>query len=192
MISDRIAHLDRRVTNPSVAYSSGTDTTTWTVPYEVPVDGLQGVLSVCLTDTAVQLSGTTRPSLTTIAVTGQGDLSSRPVVVGVLYEWRYTPTLPYLRGRDGKPALTSDLLIRRCALHFAEASDVTIEIARRARAGNAVRQTLLRAGAGKVAFPLSVRREDIVWLTFTSNSPSAAVITGLTWIGDPILRARPV
>lgn len=83
---DFLIHLDRKVTLSSGVYDVGTDTTTWTLPYEEA-----GTMRVILSgDFPGQVGDNltiTRPTNTTIATSG--DYSVGNVYVGVEYDFEY-------------------------------------------------------------------------------------------------------
>lgn len=189
------AYLDRRVTSNSpgvsASYAAGTDTTTWTVPYSVAVDGTEGSLAVVLTDVGLQLDSTTRPSATQIAVSGQGDLSSRPVVIGLTYRSEYRPTVPFLRGQPGDPVLSGELLLHRCEILTAETNRITVSVLRKGRAGRLVRGTIPQGGVGRVKVPVAAKRTDTT-LTIGEESARGFALTALVWQGEYIVRARRV
>jgi hypothetical protein len=189
-LSERIAYLDRRVSSPAASYSAGTDTTTWTLPYDIALDGTEGELQVCLTDTEVALTPT-RPALNQVAVSGEGDLSSRPVVIGVLYDMLYVPTVPAYRDRTGKIVTTGDLLIRRATVRYNEAAHVAVSVMRKGRRGILAEHTDSGTGQGEVKMPVNQMRPS-VRLSISDRSASSCAIAGLVWTGDFLTRARTV
>ena len=96
-----VFHLDRRITNSqctSVTYNSGTNLTTWTLPYAE-----SGTMQVVTRSTGgSEVPGTVltinRPTSTTITATG--DYSTTPVFLGKKYEFRYQFSTPVLKEND--------------------------------------------------------------------------------------------
>lgn len=97
MISESTVCLDRRVVSPPAVESGGS--TTWTLPYDVAVDGSEGRIAVVRLDTATELT-VSRPSASTVSAVGSH--SGAPVAVGIAYTWRYVLSTIYMRGPDGR------------------------------------------------------------------------------------------
>jgi len=101
-----VVHLDRKVNLTSGSYDSGTDTTTWTVPYT-----LSTTPQACLGSTAGNDAGKaltlTSGGAGDTEITALGDWSSVDIYVGSQYLKKYRMSPQYVRGenkavRDGR------------------------------------------------------------------------------------------
>ena len=89
--------LDRK-TEVTGVYDSGTNTTTWTMPYEDAGD-IAIVRGPAFTGLGLEIGGTTRPSDSTIAATG--DWSAGDVILGKNYNQHIRLSQQVLRVADG-------------------------------------------------------------------------------------------
>jgi hypothetical protein len=95
---DFCSRLDRKVSLTG-SYSSGTDTTTWTLPYQVPTGTPVVVVRSGATDNKGTSITSTRPSTTTVAATG--DHSGSTCLLGLEYEMNYRFSTQYMREGTG-------------------------------------------------------------------------------------------
>tara|TARA_R110000823_G_scaffold193917_1_gene325311 strand:- start:498 stop:2540 length:2043 start_codon:yes stop_codon:yes gene_type:complete len=100
------SRIDRKVTLTG-SYSSGTNKTTWTLPYIY-----DGTVIVIKSGSWATRKGTditvTRPTTTTVAATG--DYSSASVIIGVPYTFTYTFSEQHVRENQGKQSVQSGRL----------------------------------------------------------------------------------
>src|ERR1043166_2369017 len=129
---EKARYLDRRVSNTtpgvSAAYNAGTNTTTWTLPFNVATNGSEGVLQVVKRGTTITLLTSTRPAANQIAVTGQGDLTAASVYIGVQYEFRYKFSRLYFRNRDEEPETLGWLTLRYVDVLYHDTTDFNVVI----------------------------------------------------------------
>lgn len=96
--SSVLTRLDRRLADDtsgvSMVYSSGTDTTAITIPYEVEGD-IRVVAASGGTLPEGQLLDQSGDPTGTTTVTVLGDVTSEPLWIGVPFTWKVVPTEPY-------------------------------------------------------------------------------------------------
>lgn len=197
---ESIAYLDRRVHSELTAsgwvvagniidYNEGTGTTTWTLPYAVATDGSEGTVMVGRRSNGV-LYTVTRPTPTTVAVTGQGDLSSVPVYIGVRYTFRYKPTTLYLRAQNGIPETAGRLQIRYLDLFYKHTTDFTLTVAPTGRPSvDYIVDNGLTPTAAVLHVPVLCQNEEVE-LTITNTTPGPCALAELDWEGYVTTRSR--
>ena len=189
----KIQFIDRRITGvqsaavSAVVYAS--PVTTWTLPYEVPTNGSQGEMVVVNRATNAVLV-TTRPSATTVAVSGYGDLSATSVWIGVLYEFSYTFSKLYSRNREGTPETRGRLQVRYLDLHYHNTTDATLTVSPDDdRADKALAIDTATAGEGSIHIPVQMRNTYYT-LIIADETPGACSFSAVDWEGDYTTRAQ--
>jgi len=122
-------NLDRRVEVTGV-YSSGDDWTTWTIPYEISTDDEVVVVrnDQFEDEEGNVISGCTRPSTTTVRVTG--DYSDDDCYLGLDYEARYRLSRQYVRSGDShEESITEgNLILQFLTVVFHDSGSFHVEI----------------------------------------------------------------
>ncbi len=187
-----VAFLDRRVreTSPgvTVAYNAGTDTTTWTLPYSVAVDGSEGTLVVGRIGTGAPLVAT-RPSATTIAVAGE-NLSVVPVFIGVLYKFYHELSPVYLRDSEGR-AKQGRLTVRTLTVRIIRTSDLTITVTPYGRTSYNYALNGATPDDGNFRVPVYCRNEAAT-IALWDETSGGCRISGVMWEGTYHSRSRSV
>jgi len=127
------ARIDRKVALTG-SYNAGTDTTTWTLPYEVPTATEMVVVKRGTGDDKGVSVANTRPSTTTVASTG--DFSSQVCLLGIPYNMQFRFSKQYIREGTGvstavgeKMTLqTGRLQMRRWTVTFQDTGFFTVEV----------------------------------------------------------------
>jgi hypothetical protein len=190
--TEKVAYMDRRVgtevttsgtllAGDSADYDVVTDTTTWTLPYSVAVDGSEG--DVCVGDRELLVDYlVSRPSPTTVAVTGHGDLTQESVYVGVRYKFTWKPSTLFIRGQSGLPETGGRTQVRQVELFYSHTTDflVTVGSTGLDDIEYAVTQDEPQAGSLKFAV-LSQNIEASIEVTNDSLGPCA--LSELDWEG---------
>lgn len=170
--------LDRQLRFATGTFAAGA--TTWTLPYSVATDGSQGTLQVVRVSDESVLPGVTRPSATTIRVTG--DFSAIPVAVGFPYAAQVVLSPIYARDEraDNRPITNRRLNIQRLFVEYAETPTLTVSVI---RAGYPT-QTLPKppGDVGFLRVPVS-GRIDQTTITIDIPAPRGGRITNVEWEG---------
>lgn len=188
-------YLDRRVTDQttgvSAAYSVGTDTTTWTLPFEVDTDGSEGTLMV-VRRSPLSVLATSRPAANQIAVTGQGDLSAASVFIGVDYEFRYELSRLFYR-RDGIPETRGRTIIRYLDVLYHDTTGFDVEVTLQGRDPYTYTfdQEDGLPDSGTFRVPIQSRNLHTT-IELVNSSPGVCAFAGLDWEGDHSQRSRRV
>lgn len=180
---DAIAFMDRRLrtgaTGLSAVYSGGV--TTFTLPYAVAVDGSDGDLRVARESTQALVTST-RPSENQIAVAGI-DLTAEPVIIGVLYQFVYTPSPPYLRDSKGGSDLTARLTLHHIIAKYGETISIGSRVTRTGRPGVSKQMNVFTVPRkGDFIIPIHSDRDE-VQVSIQDSTASSLSLTGLTWSG---------
>jgi hypothetical protein len=179
--NEKIAYLDRRLGAPAASYNAGTDATTWTLPYSVATDGSEGAVSVVNRATSV-VYVTTRPTATTVRVTGQGNLVAASVYVGQPYRFTWTPTGLFFRRQDQQPETGGRLQVRHVELFYTHTTDFTVTVSPNGRTPIAYLVTKAAPGAGSIKFPVLCRNTEVT-ITVTNETPGPCALSELDWEG---------
>lgn len=173
------AYLDRRVASGlSPSYSAGTDTTTWTLPYSVATDGSEGVVAVVNRTTGTRYA-VTRPLATTVAVTGQGDLTGASVYVGVQYTFLYRLSRLLLRFRETTET-SGRTRINLLDLFFNGSTDFTVTVGLVGRTAKTHTFQQATPGDGKKRIPVMGNTTDAT-ITVTNATPGPCAISEIEW-----------
>jgi hypothetical protein len=123
-----LVHLDRKCTVTG-SYNSGTDVTTFTLPYEEDVNtNLTVVLGEDFTtNKGAPIETGLRP--TSSSLTLSGDVSAGPVFIGKTYESRYTFSPFYVRtGDDTNSALLTGVFqVQELVVDYSDSGDFFVE-----------------------------------------------------------------
>ncbi len=206
-----IAHLDRQITNttPGVTASYSAPTTTWTLPYSLATDGSQGTLTVCRSDTntwfgdALQTVNTgvtvTRPAANQIAVSGAGNLTAVPVLIGVLYPMTWELSTIYFRNQKGGVDQRGRLRLGYIEFSYEPMTDMTITVVPQGRSPGysyvfhdpTAQQFQAPADLEIMPFrvPVQCRNEDAT-ITVTNNTPGSTRLVGFDYEAMLVVRSR--
>lgn len=185
---EKVAYLDRRLSSPSASF--GGAATTWTLPYAVATDGSEG--DVVVTNRATgAVYATTRPSATSVAVAGAGDLSGASVYVGQPYLFRYVPSTLYIRGQDGLPETSGRLQIRYLNLFYKDTTDFTLTVAPWGRTPISYVVNAPTPDADTLHVPVLCRNIDVT-LAIENETPGACALSEIDWEGFYTNRGKRV
>lgn len=205
-----ISHLDRQVTNstPGVSASFGGSTTTWTIPYSVATDGSQGTLTICRSDTNTWFGdalqpvnsgvAVTRPASNQIAVTGAGNLTAVPVLIGLLYPMTWELSTIYFRNQKGGADQRGRLRLGYIEFSYEPMTDVTITVTPQGRSPYSyvfhdptAQQFQAPADLEIAPFrvPVQCRNEDAT-IVLSNNTPGSTRIVAWDWEGMLVVRSR--
>lgn len=185
-------HLDRRLTDQSTgvssSYDSGTDTTTWTLPYDIATDGSEGSVAV-----VSRVDGTrytvTRPSASEVAVAGQGDLTSTSVYIGVQYTQKVVPSQIYLRGDGREPETKGRLRLGYVDIGYEKTTDLKVTVSSPGR--DAVEYTVDDSSPTTGVLRVYVgTRNEYVTITIENDTPGGSGISYIEWEGERTVRSR--
>ena len=117
--------LDRRQTLNNGVYTSGTDTTAWTVPY-TPTS----ISAVVSTDFGVDYQGSVlSTTLVGTTLTTRGDYSGTSrIIIGEPYTETVTLSAQYVRGQDGKAVLGGRLALRKMELAYRDTGYFEVQV----------------------------------------------------------------
>lgn len=166
--------LDRRVVNPPASFNGAS--TSWSLPYTITA----GRATVCLLDTGEELACTQAGS----TVTAAGNYAGRPVAVGIVYDFRFTPSTIYPRGDDGMPDRRAKLTLRVLKAHLdgTRALSCTLAVPGRTPYTGTVRWDDPPAGQ-QFVFPVLATHTDAA-IEFHSETPFPIRIGSLEWEGQ--------
>lgn len=119
-------NLDRKVSLTG-SYNAGTNITTWTLPYADSGDFMVIRNSAWASNGGLPVIGITRPTSSTIAVSG--NYSSQPCIVGRKYEARYRFSEQFVKDKEGRSAVNSAYLqMRNFLLRYNKTGYFKIEV----------------------------------------------------------------
>lgn len=185
---EKIAQLDRRKAGLVGVYAAGT--TTWTLPYSVATDGSEGAVSVTNRTTKAVYT-VTRPTATTVAVSGQGDLSAASVYVGVKYTFSIIPTQFFIRGQSGMPETAGRLQIRWIELFYTESTDFTVTVSPTGRTAVTYVFTSAAPASGSIRIPILCKNDEVT-ITITNATPGSCALSEIDWEGWFTSRGRRI
>ena len=127
------SRVDRKVTLTG-SYNSGTDTTTWTLPYVY-----DGTVKAIKSGAWSSRKGTditvTRPTTSTVAATG--DYSASTVIIGVPYTFTYQFSEQHVRENQGKQSSqTGRLQMRTMRVNYEDSGFFKVQVTPEARNTN--------------------------------------------------------
>lgn len=189
-------HLDRLKTGVTGSYDSGTDTTTWTVPYATSAP-----IQLVVTGSGLgagTIINTSRPTTTT--ATAPGDWSAYTCAMGTPYTARYRLSPLYLRGEGQVPRIGGRLqlrklraLVRSTGYIRAEITALARTLVSRAWSSYVVGSVLNKPTVSNAEIDVAIMSDaSTVQIDFVSDSPYPVSLTGIEWIGFYSQRARSV
>ena len=192
-----LVHLDRKVSLTGV-YSSGTNLTTWTLPYPESAD-MSVVLGGSFTSGKGSSLSISRPTSTTI--TARGDHSAHPCIIGRDYSMRYRFSEQYVRDGDNVAITGGTLKLRRMHLNYYQSGSFRVEVTPLARSTYTYSFTGIRLGtlqallgvpsisSGTFKFPLKGgnigMQVDIVNDTYLPS-----IFQSAEWEGEFVVKAQ--
>lgn len=143
-------------------------------------------------------TGNTHGTVTTSNVTASKSISN--AITGQLFDYKFIPTLPIARDRDGKPVAIGKLTVGQMQLTYSYGSrfDVTVQDKYRTRelehrASRVGTETLVigkaYVGAGAVLFPVASAEPDAL-VTISGKDHFPLVFTYLDWKGQYFKHGR--
>lgn len=174
---EKVAHLDRRVSNPAAVFGSGH--TDWTLPYAVATDGSEGAVSVVNTSTN-EVYTTTRPTTTTVRVTSATDLSAAPVYVGQPYHYQYDPTQFFIRSGEAATETAGRLQIRFITIFYRQTTDFTVTVSPLGRTPKVYTVSHDEPTDGELTIPIMCRNTNVE-LSITNDTPGPCALSEMDW-----------
>jgi hypothetical protein len=117
--------LDNRISLEG-SYNAGTNTTTWTVPYETEANSVEVILGPNFTKKGRVLNVSYPEQYKVAAV---GDFSASEVIIGIPYNMCIVLSKIYLREGDKGEAITGGrLTLRRLFLDYIDSGFFTVEV----------------------------------------------------------------
>lgn len=117
--------LDRK-TEVTGVFDSGTNLTTWTLPYEFS-GTVHVVLGTSFTGKVGQLvTSPSRPTNTTVTATG--DFSAGNSFIGIPYTYKYTFSEQFLRDASLNPVRDGRLMIKHMNLNYTDSGFFTVDV----------------------------------------------------------------
>lgn len=186
-------HLDRRVTESSTGVSVAFDgtKTTWTLPYELAVDGSEGVFSVVRDSTRERLT-TTQESTNTVSVVG--NYVGVQVHIGVVFdtEWEFSVIYRRNPNRNNQPDIRGRTNIRYLKLHYEDATSFSVVVTAAGRAARTYTFTSADPAvpeSGVFHVPIQAQNTQVT-IAVTSSGAGAASFSGYEWEGMVYQRVR--
>jgi hypothetical protein len=192
-------HLDRRASLTGV-YNSGTNLTTWTLPYAD-----SGSFEVVLSGSFPTQKGNNltigRPTSSTI--TAVGDYSAGPAYVGRNYTKRYRFSEQFLRDAKSNAILDGRLQLRRFTMLYVNSGYFRVEITPRARDMNTYQFTGKIIGdasfvigtpaitTGKFTVPVMVQSSGVT-IDIVNDSYLPSTFQGAEWLGEFVPKSQRV
>lgn len=194
--------MDRGVTNVTSGVSSvfGGGVTTWTLPYSITTDQVtDGYLAIARTDTNVWLNPVgglpgvvvTRPAANQIAVSGLGNLTTVPVLIGVLYNMTYQLSTIYLRNQKGGVEQRGRLRLGYVNISHAPMTDMSVIVTPQGRGSYTYVFSDPTADVEVSPFrvPIQGRNEDLT-IVIQNNTPGSTRLEAIDWEGEYVVRSR--
>ena len=191
---------DRKFTQTGT-YNSGTNTTTWTLPYQYTGDVIAVKSGSWPTRKGVDIT-TTRPTNTTVAATG--DYSAHPVILGVPYTMTYEFSTQHVREKDGRQSVQSGRLqLRTMRLNYEDTGFFKITVTPEARqtyeyefagvilnqASSTIEDVILSDGTFR--FPIQ-SKNDRVAIQIVSDSYLPVAVQNAEWEGFYNIRSQRI
>lgn len=183
--------LDRRV-RVTGTYDAGSNTTTWTIPYEHG-SALQAVMTGDFVNNGGrEITGLTYPTPTTVSAVG--DYSAGRVYFGVPYTMCVELSKQFPREGDQSSIITGRCQMRRIAFSFKKSGYFEVEVTPESRETRTKAMTGAILGTGNLVnvphiieqgvFKVRVNsRSDTVKIVVKNPSYVPSVITSATWVG---------
>ena len=191
--------LDRRIEDTGV-YNSGTNLTTWTLPYEDDGD-FRVVLGAAFGTSAGTSLSISRPTSSTI--TAVGDYSAGDAYIGRAYEMRYQFSEIYIRG-EGKTAMrTGRLQLNKMTVSYEDSGYFEVRVTPKARetytyrfTGKVLGDSEFKLGvdgllSGVFAFPIQSRNLETT-ITLTNDSHLPSTFQAAEWEGEFITYSQRI
>jgi len=194
------AKIDRKVSLTG-SYSAGTDTTTWTLPYQIATSVPVVVVKAHTTeDTGITITSA-RPTTTTVTATG--DFSGFTCLLGIAYEFQYRFSTPYVREATGvstsigeKMAVTTGRLqLRRWSVTYKDTGAFNVEVSPNGRGVKTYEFTSKRVNltssaiervdleSGTFRFPVIARNTQVT-VDVKSTSHLPVTLVQAEWEGN--------
>jgi len=189
-------YIDRQVaqdtTGVTEAYDTLSDTTTWTLPYNVATDGSEGTLVVARRSPAEVLTST-RPATNKIAVTGRGDLTATSVYIGVLSPFRYKMSRIYFRPKDEVPETRGRLKLNYLNIIYRDTTDFQVIVTLQGRSPYTYtfKSPDGLPASGTLHVPVQGQNEQVT-IELVNNTPGICVFSSIDWEGYYATRSRRV
>jgi hypothetical protein len=183
------SYLDRRVTS-GLAPSHLAGTTTWTLPYSVATDGSEGTVAVVNRTTGARYT-VTRPTATTVAVSGQGDLTAASVYVGVKFNFLYRLSRLFVRLRDALAETSGRTRVNLIDLLFSDTSDLTVTVEPLGRSSKVFTLSKSSPDEGTMRVPVMCRNQDVT-ITLSNDTPGPCAISEIEWEAFFTARGRRI
>ena len=182
-------------------YNSGTNTTTWTLPYQYTGTVIAVKSGSWPTRKGVDIT-TTRPTNTTVAATG--DYSAQPVILGIPYTMTYEFSEQHVREKDGKQSVQSGRLqLRTMRLNYEDTGFFRITVTPEARqtyeyefagvilnqASSTIEDVILSDGTFR--FPIQ-SKNDRVAIKIVSDSYLPVAVQNAEWEGFYNIRSQRI
>lgn len=148
---------------------------------------------------AIQGEGCPHPGMRAVIASWDGstlvfkaDMGGGTVFIGTKYTSRVTPTQPYVRDRDGRPILTSDLTVGSMYINYNESGDFNVDVTAEysyternpGRILGSPSSTLGEFRLTEGSFPVPVRaRNTKSSISVWSDSPYPFTISDIEWDG---------
>lgn len=193
-------HLDRAVSSLNSAVGSlwQNGATTWTLPYDCPVDGSEGTLVVVSGDSqsgypfGTIIPGTTRSSSQTIEISGP-NLVNFEVFIGVIYDFVFNlSTLYPRRNVNGGPSQADTrgkLQLRDIEFEFSHTALLKVEVAVPGRVTVTTKYSTQTEDDGSIRVPILANNE-LASITLKSDGPLGCRIHSASWEGFHHVRNR--
>lgn len=175
-------YLDRRVssTSGSVSSSYSGGYTTWVLPYDVALDGSDGLPAV-----AVERTGEA-PMVFRLGAANEvsvlGDYTGEVVQLGIRYTTTADLSTFYVRDRNGNADERGRLQLRWLRLHYADSTELTVTVTQPGRAPSTYTMALSDLGAGTFNVPLLGLNSDTT-IQLSVSGPGAFFLTSYEWEG---------
>lgn len=192
--------LDSRVFLTGV-YNSTTDETTWTLPYDY-----SGTLEVVLgasfgTSSGVKLNNVTRPTSSTVKVTG--NYSSAPAYIGKPYTLRYRFSTQYVRDKANVAIASGRLQLRTFKVRFKDAAAFRAEVKPKSRdvrtyryvsttlGGSLLGSNSNKLSKGVFSFPV-LSNADTVQIDLVNDTHLPSTFQTAEWVGEYSPKAKRI
>ncbi len=192
-----------RKTSLTGSYDSGTDVTTWTLPYAHPTSQALSVVKSGAWSARKGVDITvTRPTTTSVAASG--DFSAEAVLVGVPYTMTYQFSTQHVReGENTRAVQSGRLQLRTMQVSYEDTGFFKVQVTPEARstfeyeftgvvlnqASSTIEDVILSDGTFR--FPIQ-SKNDRVTITIVSDSYLPAAFQSAEWEGYYTIRSRRI
>lgn len=183
-------HSSDNFTVSYAASPSEANTTTWTLPYAVAVDGSEGTVQVVVPVAGVDtVIATTRPTPTTVRATG--NYSASAATIGISYAFEAVLSTLYMRDREGKAETRGRTQVRSITPAFGDTTSFSVEVVNDGRAPRITSISFVGVTDGEKRVPVQAENEQAL-ITIKNTTPFPSRITGLDWEGFYHTRSQRV